>query len=58
MLLFKESDSFYKKWLSAFIWCFIIMHLFTFGIEMYFDYFYDPLSERLSIENIKQIKVK
>ena len=58
MLLFKESDSFFKKWLSALIWCFILMHILTFCLEMYFDYFYDPFSERFSIENMKHMKIK
>ena len=58
VLLFKERDSFYKKWLSAAIWCFIIMHILTFSIEMYIDYFYDPFSERFSIENMKQMKIQ
>lgn len=58
MLLFKESDSFFKKWLSALIWCVIIMHILTFSLGIYFEYFYDPFSERFSIENLKHMKAK
>jgi hypothetical protein len=42
ILLLRNQTSFFQKWLSAFIWCMIVIHLITFGINLYFTYFWDP----------------